>query len=225
MAHTAGEQMRESVSAIGTVETSTQDMLEMIDVINTVADQTNLLAMNAAIEAAHAGEAGKGFAVVSDEIRKLSVLSSENAGKINTTLRADITRIHDAGEINRSAGDAFDRIVDSVQNVARAMNEMLAGLDEQAYASQEIVRSIGEIREVTDTVQRESERINSDSEMINTSIETLAASAGELNAQAQSVIERIATISASISAVNEIVGNNRERMAALVEEVARFKTE
>ncbi|MDA3948653.1 MAG: methyl-accepting chemotaxis protein [Spirochaeta sp.] len=225
MANTAGEQIRESVSAIGTVETSTQDMLEMIDVINTVAEQTNLLAMNAAIEAAHAGEAGKGFAVVSDEIRKLSVLSSENAGTINKTLREDIARIHEAGEINRSAGEAFDRIVDSVQDVARAMSEMMAGLDEQAYASKEIVRSISEIREVTDTVQRESERINTDSETINTSIETLAASASKLNAQAQSVIERISTISASISAVNEIVGNNKERMAALAQEVAQFKTD
>jgi methyl-accepting chemotaxis protein len=200
-------------------------MLEMIDVINTVAEQTNLLAMNAAIEAAHAGEAGKGFAVVSDEIRKLSVLSSENAGTINKTLREDIARIHEAGEINRSAGEAFDRIVDSVQDVARAMSEMMAGLDEQAYASKEIVRSISEIREVTDTVQRESERINTDSETINTSIETLAASASKLNAQAQSVIERISTISASISAVNEIVGNNKERMAALAQEVAQFKTD
>lgn len=224
LAATGGTQMRESVDAISVVEVSTQDILEMIDVINSVAETTNLLAMNAAIEAAHAGDAGKGFAVVADEIRKLAIQSAENAGQINKTLQDDISRIHDAGEVNRSAASAFELIVERVNDVADATTETMSGLDEQTRAGEEIVRAIGEIREVTEVVQGESERILGDAASIKSSVGTLSDAAGEINGEARSVIERISAISTSIGAVNRIVGENVERMKTLVQQVERFQT-
>jgi methyl-accepting chemotaxis protein len=224
LANEAGERVSESVSAIGQVEASTEDMIEMINVINSVAEQTNLLAMNAAIEAAHAGDYGRGFAVVAAEIRKLSELSAENAAKINTNLRRDINRIHEAGEINRTTGEVFDRIVASVGEVAHAMQTIMASLDEQSTASEEIVKALTSIREGTSRVQEESERINADSTSINGTVEELVRASREVNDQMNAVGSRIERIEDAMNAVQNSVQENRGNLGLLIEEIRRFRT-
>lgn len=225
LAHDAAEQMDGSVSSISTVEASTEDMLEMIDVVNTVAEQTNLLAMNAAIEAAHAGEYGKGFAVVADEIQNLSVLSSENARKINENLRKDVESIHRAGEVNRAAKDAFERIVEHVGTVADGMSQVLASLDEQAMASSEIVNGFSTIRTVTDTVREGTEGISGEAAGIQTDIESVSASASYADERMVAVSTRITGIQDAIRTINDIVGANQERMRDLIEALETFQTD
>lgn len=224
LAHEAGSRVEDSVGAISQVESSTEDMIEMIDIINNVAARTNLLAMNAAIEAAHAGEYGRGFAVVASEIRNLSELSAENATKINSNLKRDISRIHETAEINRTTRDVFDRIVATVGEVAQAMSAILASLDEQSLASREIVKAVTEIREVTEVVQEKSVNINSDAASINDTVESLARASRQTNEQMQTVGSRIETINTAMDAVQRSVGENRGNLASLIEELQRFKT-
>jgi methyl-accepting chemotaxis protein len=220
----AGERMNQSVEAIGSVEASTKDMLEMIDVINDVAERTSLLSMNAAIEAAHAGEAGKGFAVVAEEIRKLSEVSSENATKIDSSLKKDIDAIHKAGEINRATQEVIGRFVENVQQVASSMAEIMNGLNEQATASSDIVQSISSIRELTASVREESSSIQSEAEAIDSTIQSLASASNQVSANADEATRRTESIAESTGQVNEIVQSGSQGIHKLSDQVGQFRT-
>lgn len=134
-ANEANDKMTQAVAAMSDIESSTDEMLGLIDVINDVAARTNLLSMNAAIEAAHAGESGRGFAVVAEEIRKLAGQTSEHAKRISTTLKAETDKIKLAGEMNRAAGDSFQKITDEIREIVDAFGEMVAGINEALQRS------------------------------------------------------------------------------------------
>jgi len=129
-----------------------ESIREMTGIITGIAAQTNLLAMNAAIEAAHAGNAGRGFSVVATEIRKLAESSSQSAGTIGRSLK-DLTAAIEKTDLRvRASGSAFDQVQTGIDQVATAMDEIGSSTHEMNAGTEEILKSTTELQTATQGV-------------------------------------------------------------------------
>jgi len=218
------EKMAESVEAIEKISKSTNNMLEMIGVINNIADQTDLLAMNAAIEAAHAGDAGKGFAVVADEIRKLAEITQENANSIGNALKKAVEDIHRASKLNNNAGESFDNLVLGIQNILNFMNEIMGNMKELSYGSKEIVRAINSLLEMTEHIKINSNQINESSKHINENITQVSDFSYQSSNGMEEVSKGAIQISKSMLTLAELGKENADSIVLLDKELKKFKT-
>nr|WP_256254690.1 methyl-accepting chemotaxis protein [Treponema phagedenis] len=148
--------VREAYNFVQQITEESAGLLEAITVIQNIASQTNLLAMNAAIEAAHAGESGKGFAVVADEIRKLAEESGGQGKSITAVLKGLQQKI-DALSVSASAVEKhFAQIMQVLKIVSDRSNEVMHALNEQSAGSTQILSAIKEITQITHSVKMSS---------------------------------------------------------------------
>ena len=154
-----GEKVHDTARIIQKVADNADKMHDLITVVKSIASQTNLLAMNAAIEAAHAGEAGKGFAVVADEIRKLAETTGQNAAEISNNLQNVLDDIEEALNVSKLSGRAFISLEKEVGETHSSFSEITSNMSKLTVTSEEMVQVMGRISGNSEAISQDSQNI------------------------------------------------------------------
>lgn len=168
------EKITSTANMLGLITQQLGEIHDVVTIINNVANQTNLLSMNAAIESAHAGEAGRGFSVVAEEIRKLAEETAKNAKKIKTVVNNIVSSVSEANKASSDASNAFakvslhaDQVINSlkeiterINNIGSQMDNIRTKNDETAVAAEKISAFCGELAEKQQSVSADVDYMN-----------------------------------------------------------------
>jgi len=211
----------ESRQRISEIVEQSQALQEANKIIATIAAQTNLLAMNAAIEAAHAGESGRGFSVVADEIRKLAENSSSESHKIGVELKQIVTTIDKIVRDSEASGNAFAEVSNRISETEKLVFEVDNAIREQKTGAGQVMDSLRVMNETNTRVSEDSRKMAQGNEEMLREINTLHDHAMEISARMGEVSEGIGKIKSGAQEVSGLAATTHttiEKISSIVNE-------
>ncbi|MDR2597344.1 MAG: methyl-accepting chemotaxis protein [Treponema sp.] len=217
--------LQDVATDIQEIARESEGLLEINSVMENIASQTNLLSMNAAIEAAHAGEAGKGFAVVADEIRKLAESSSAQSKTIGTVLKKIAESIKKITSSTENVLTKFEAIDKSVKTVADQEESIRRSMEEQTTGSKQVLEGVSEVNEITQQVKSASNQMLDGAKEVIQESSNLEKATQEITNGMNEMATGAEHINIAVNHVNGVSSKNREGIETLLKEVSRFKVE
>ena len=220
-----GEKVAATNNSIGSVSKKIELIVELMEMIRSISSQTNLLAMNASIEAAHAGDFGKGFAVVADEIRRLAETTAESTRGVTSSLGELISDIESALGSSGESGLAFSSINSEVREVYAALEEISRSSYELAKGGSEISQAMTSLLSLTESIKTGFSSIDAEARSIESSLEAVVATSEKSREDLRDIDSKTTLLDGDVELISQLTTKSHSDIQKLNEEIGVFKTE
>jgi len=215
--------VKEVSTMISEINEKSQNLIEANSLIAGIAAQTNLLAMNAAIEAAHAGNHGKGFAVVADEIRKLAEQSAEQSKNVNQSISVIQNAIESVVQASSNTSDSFSKIKEEIQEVSNAFASVKGAMEEQVAGGERVFASLVQMKDISNEVVGYSKEMREGNKSLMDTVEAFKQSTQAIESAIKGILNRVEHIRTEIGGIESLSEGNRDYLAQIIHEMDKFE--